>query len=211
MIHKKRSTPSPSDVLNISDLSIGTPESAEVRNSRETGCSPVLDCDSDNLTSFNKNQSSSGSEKENQSASSSSHSVSKRNNKSDSSQPVGNRQNQTSSNCDNQSSSNCDNQSDSNQNDQSTSGNTTNQDLDSSLIIVSGVNTPSSPAKPKQYMCHVIHCQSVFTSREKLNHHYNQFRHSPCNPCLRAKDGKLPPDPVCHMCPKCDLHFMVRR
>ena len=199
---KRSTTPSPSEVLNISDLTIGIQESAEVRNSRETGCSPVLDCDNDNLLSSNKNQSSSGSDRENQSASS--HSVTNRNNQSNS-QSVRSRENQSSSNHEKRSGSNQDD------NNQSTSAKTTNQGLDSSLIIVSGENTPSSPAKAKQYTCHVLHCQSVFTSREKLNHHHNQFRHSPCNPCLQAKDGKLPPDPICHMCPKCDLHFMVRK
>ena len=201
---KKSTTPSPSEVLNISDLTIGNQDSTESLNSRETGCFPVLDCDTDSLLSSNKNQSSSGSERENQSASSSSHSVTNRNSQS-SSQGVRNRENQSAPNSVNQSNSS---QDDSNQ---STCEKSTNEELDSSLIIVTEDNTPSSPAQPRQYTCHVLHCQSVFTSREKRNHHMNQFRHSPCNPCLQAKDGKLLPDPVYYMCPQCDQHFKVNK
>lgn len=81
--------------------------------------------------------------------------------------------------------------------------------LDSSVIIVSE-NKSLLQSPQGQYTCRVLHCETVFTSQAKLNHHMNQFRHSPCNPCLRAKDGKLLPDPICYMCPECDGDFKVK-
>lgn len=86
--------------------------------------------------------------------------------------------------------------------------NSANEDMDNSLILVSD-NIAASSAPRGQYVCRVLHCEAVFTSQAKLNHHMNQFQHSPCNPCLKAKDGKLLPDPICYMCPKCDEDFKV--
>ena len=88
------------------------------------------------------------------------------------------------------------------------SGNSASEEMNSSLIIVSDNVTPSvSPGK--LYVCRVLNCEAMFTSEAKLNHHMNQFSHSPCNPCLSVKDGKLLPDPLCYMCPKCDQDFKV--
>ena len=89
-----------------------------------------------------------------------------------------------------------------------TSRNSANEEMNNSLIIVSD-NVTCSASPGKLYVCTVLHCEAVFTSEAKLNHHMNQFSHSPCNPCLRVKDGKLLPDPLCYMCPRCDQDFKV--
>lgn len=62
----------------------------------------------------------------------------------------------------------------------------------------------------QKFVCPVLYCEANFSSDGALGQHLNLFKHSPCNPCRLAKDCKLSPDPLCFMCPQCDVTFPTR-
>lgn len=67
--------------------------------------------------------------------------------------------------------------------------------------------TASTSGVSEQLVCTVINCSAHFSSKASLQHHYTQFKHSPCNPILLNKNSCLAKTPLCYICPKCDREF----
>ncbi|XP_053380506.1 uncharacterized protein LOC123559910 [Mercenaria mercenaria] len=70
--------------------------------------------------------------------------------------------------------------------------------------------TSTSSETDKKIVCSVLNCAAEFSSLMHLENHIELFKHSPCNPCLLARNCKLSHIPICYMCPGCDLEFSTR-
>lgn len=75
----------------------------------------------------------------------------------------------------------------------------------SATLTISG-----SSVTEEKYVCSVLNCAAQFSSELRLDDHMQLFKHSPCNPCLLARNCILSSVPVCYMCPDCDIEFLTR-